>query len=783
MAETRDTVVNPLATLMKAKYGIDRQGSLTLSANDTMPSKIRKIANYIYKNGDWTQEDFEAAVKTYGEIALQLYEPGIMVTGGSFNPKLEGRGSFSGEVYDLQARKENNKKEYLVNVILDPNNKMWSKHGSMYSLRSHEETDLGYIIGNKSTVLGYGKLFDDILKSWEEQKDNFPGVSTQALIRKLSMLGNHSYSQKQKRHIFDVSPEILKISKKDWQRYTIADSRWTTSATDDAPDSIKEYLSKSMIAKGGFSDLLDNALVNSFINNYIIDTYNVVQQQNHEQNMSKMAHARSFERKKNINKSTLEVMNNSILKNYFREIELDNEVDLKAFAIFEGEISRFIKALPKKVDADQPILRLRKIQNHGSKDMETKGLYFNHLKNIVLDFRNGRYSSFGHEYGHYLDELLGKPIKFDQNEVPMEYSLNDAFRPILDKYVQNLHKLGVGRKYYSIPSEVFARGFELWLSDHLHVRSNGLAPATDYNLETGKPEYRAFDAELRKDIYQQFDNIPELALAKERLKNQDFSLVPEKQLLQPTNIEEPELRENADKLSKLATSILNKWLSDVDRFEALISGTGYQLDQPNPNRVIAFDQLQTKALPQIISEPKLWSVGIDPRNFRKGSLPIFEKDRENSRWIATNGYSVDSLRQELQLNGRSEDLDRLEKAINKPERVTNLKKVLEPYLEKGIATEAPSEYRKLVEKMEKRYLIDALANRDAVTQTQMATFKFSAEEREQIKSMDTKTLQELYSYSMKDAKRIYQQVQKKLVKQNTKDKQQTITQGRIKHGR
>lgn len=210
MAETRDTVVNPLATLMKAKYGIDRQGSLTLSSNDTMPAKIRKIANYIYKNGDWTQEDFEAAVKTYGEIALQLYEPGIMVTGGSFNPKLEGRGSFSGEVYDLQARKENNKKEYLVNVILDPNNKMWSKHGLMYSLRSHEETDLGYIIGNKSTVLGYGKLFDDILKAMDTKT-----------LREL-----YSYSMKDAKKIYQQIQKDL-VKQKTRNRQTIVQGRTT----------------------------------------------------------------------------------------------------------------------------------------------------------------------------------------------------------------------------------------------------------------------------------------------------------------------------------------------------------------------------------------------------------------------------------------------------------------------------------------------------------------------------------------------------------------------------
>lgn len=62
-------VQNPLTTLMKKKFGITRQSSLTITENDTPFTTFRKVANYIYKNGDWSENDITESIKNYLELS------------------------------------------------------------------------------------------------------------------------------------------------------------------------------------------------------------------------------------------------------------------------------------------------------------------------------------------------------------------------------------------------------------------------------------------------------------------------------------------------------------------------------------------------------------------------------------------------------------------------------------------------------------------------------------------------------------------------------------------
>ncbi len=69
--------------------------------------------------------------------------------------------------------------------------------------------------------------------------------------------------------------------------------------------------------------------------------------------------------------------------------------------------------------------------------------------------------SFVHEYGHALDYATGSGL----------LSMRDDFKPIVARYRENLSLNGKGTyvankaEYYTAPTEVFARAFELYVSE------------------------------------------------------------------------------------------------------------------------------------------------------------------------------------------------------------------------------------------------------------------------------------------------------------------------------
>ena len=53
-----------ITDLMKERYGIKQTGkSLNVTPSDTLYTIFRKTADYIYRNGEWTEEDEKTAIK------------------------------------------------------------------------------------------------------------------------------------------------------------------------------------------------------------------------------------------------------------------------------------------------------------------------------------------------------------------------------------------------------------------------------------------------------------------------------------------------------------------------------------------------------------------------------------------------------------------------------------------------------------------------------------------------------------------------------------------------
>lgn len=222
------------------------------------------------------------------------------------------------------------------------------------------------------------------------------------------------------------------------------------------------------------------ATANRFLNNAIVEVWRsayrsiIVEQgiRKYEKDLSS-DYARSWETKKNIPLKVQEAMKNSpFLNSGFLEVEYDAETDLsKLPPIYKNWVSLY-EVLPKPKEKVNS-LRFRKLGNH-----KASGLYFPAVNCIAIDLRI--ITSMVHEYGHYLDRKL--PLGTG------DLSLEDDFQEIYDPYFDYLSKykdkeLSSGKfdfGYYTTPTEVFARAFEIFVSSEIDVNYVLVNSITEY---------------------------------------------------------------------------------------------------------------------------------------------------------------------------------------------------------------------------------------------------------------------------------------------------------------
>ena len=173
---------------------------------------------------------------------------------------------------------------------------------------------------------------------------------------------------------------------------------------------------------------------------------------------SRTGYARSFETKKNIPKKIVDAMEHSILNQYFGYVEYDELVDLLKVAEIEKEFMAFKETWFPDMDVKDNSVRFRRLGKQ-----KAAGLYYPALQCLCVDINNP--SSFIHEFGHLID------YTFDS------LSLKDDFLPIISFYSDLLRrrmdedetfKLEMQKKskynlqYYIMPTEIFARCFEMY---------------------------------------------------------------------------------------------------------------------------------------------------------------------------------------------------------------------------------------------------------------------------------------------------------------------------------
>lgn len=268
----------------------------------------------------------------------------------------------------------------------------------------------------------------------------------------------------------------------------------------------------------------------SAVNHIIFTEHNFVLNQKHSRQSSSTIATFRTDKKYQDTKLNQETIFNQL---GFRKVEVDTqkydsqEFDYKQFKTVEADFEQICDKLPHALA--YPELKFRKLGKH-----KATGLYDPILNIIAVDVRDT--TSFIHEYGHYLDYNHG---------TNGEYSLSEEFEFIISSYKNNfnlffakkeeelrstlmalgkerngyelisikeklkaeeLDNLRAAKKlidYYTTPTEIFARGFELWVFETIASDSKLLNSRNVYNNQI---EYASFKG-LKESLFSFFNNI------------------------------------------------------------------------------------------------------------------------------------------------------------------------------------------------------------------------------------------------------------------------------------
>lgn len=162
------------------------------------------------------------------------------------------------------------------------------------------------------------------------------------------------------------------------------------------------------------------------------------------------------------------------------------DFDYNEFRNVEEAWEKIVDRLPQGMVS--PELKFRKLGKH-----KATGLYHPTFNIIAVDVRDT--TSFIHEFGHYLD--------FTYQGGEEECSLQDDFADILASYQDTLPRNTSKYAYFKTPTEVFARGFELWVFETIISDSPLLQDKRAYY---GAPEYLAFK-NCKKELINYYNNL------------------------------------------------------------------------------------------------------------------------------------------------------------------------------------------------------------------------------------------------------------------------------------
>lgn len=460
---------------LQERFGIVRYGQLQFSSSEQLYAAFRKVADYVYRNGEWNDNDlldsaFEVAKFTGFPYNAKSISKGIISTTYSMDRLDILRNRDIAKVIQVSVKLPD---EYHRFIYVTDDKRLLRRSGQILRVNTKDDRRfLRFIFQSRKRLLGYGKLIKDIESIYKNKASELT-FEFSALREVLEELIDSTYSQQDYAYLFQTYREG-KLSK-------------------------EEFLAKHDTLDGWNALRQHNAVIN-FLVNYLRSVSNLAQQARYDTDIEERTRAAAWETKKNINVSTQKLMADSVLNHLFAGLEIDNEVIPENFRLFENEIKRVLPLLP--VGSSKPVIRLRKLGNY-----HAYGMYVPRWNNIVLDFRDERQiaafshagiKSFIHEYGHYLDHQYGK----------QQLSLKRSFADILALYQQRIdqvdkEKLKNSPSYYKTPTEVFARLFELYVAS-LGLQTKLLKSPADYQQAI---EYSVVDRNLMIEVINYFEHI------------------------------------------------------------------------------------------------------------------------------------------------------------------------------------------------------------------------------------------------------------------------------------
>ena len=202
-------------------------------------------------------------------------------------------------------------------------------------------------------------------------------------------------------------------------------------------------------------------------------------------------HAKSFQTKKNIPEKTKKLMN-ELSGKVFGFVEADMDCDIEKVRLIHSEIAAFKERFLKGITLSGSELRFRRLGNH-----HASGLYYPYFGCLCVDINSP--SSFVHELGHLLDHQLPKGRE--------NLSDKDDFRRIRRLYERNFNSGGqelkgkYDRNYFLMPTEIFARSFEIYMS--AKINADICMPKDDVGGGFAYPDDEVYVREVNK----YFDNL------------------------------------------------------------------------------------------------------------------------------------------------------------------------------------------------------------------------------------------------------------------------------------
>lgn len=443
-------------SLMKNILSDKKVGKLTFKADDNLSKRLNKLMNWLYKNSDIDSLDLISALENKYQV-----NDFAMITETVITDPIEtiNRLKRTFEYYTKTDVTEKNifysptLKRYLLLSDKNKFRKNIDDTGRYYS----DNSKIKFYSINEKTLLGWYLLKRDILnndlcmKYLEENNGD-----TDAFLRYLKALKNDAY----------------------W-----TDISAITFITDE--DMKKEILT--------YYNIVDM---------YVNMNYQYKLQYDYEKSIDKVIRATAWTTKKTINEKTKKAMESTSLNKLYKFVELDNDVDLDKMAMFESEMAEIKNKLPRFDNEKQATLRLRKLGNY-----KALGMYVPANNTIAIDFRDGGdtdvmnydeagIQSFVHEYGHFIDYRSSDGRLSDKDEF---YKMAKTYTENLEKFAMKNKNNHVSKKlgYYLTPTEIFARGFELFM------RAMGLETSLmhDNKVYDNEPEYTAFNQDEIMEYY------------------------------------------------------------------------------------------------------------------------------------------------------------------------------------------------------------------------------------------------------------------------------------------